>query len=1052
MTKLQNLKKKSLTLVSRNNMENRNDQKCVNNDEIEQVEVGTSVVTVSERKPNTKSNRYGPPPADDLTLSTDPSSLACGKVRKRNGAYEEISIAKIETRIKLMSRGLQVNPIQLARQVMDGVCDGITTREIDILAASFAHEKITDHPDYDVLAARLAVSNHQKETMAPFSEVMRVLHQANQIRDEFMNVVEANAERLDSAIDYDRDNLFTYFGFRTFEHSYSLTIAETDPATGKEVNKCYERPQHMYMRTALELHLDDIDAAIETYDWMSCQYFIHASPTLMNAGKKQNQMSSCFLVAMKEEKTGHKDSIRGIYQTLMNVALISASSGGIGLHCSTVRAEGSPITSAGRPSSGIIPMLIPYEGTAKYVDQGRKRKGAIAVYLEPWHADIEDFLHVKDNTTESKEWQESGKARMRDLHLALWIPDEFMRRVDQDADWSLMCPFYSPDLVDLYGTAFEERYRWYESQGWPYVRKTVKARTIWTAIVDSQIHTGEPYMLYKDAVNRKTNHQNLGTIKSSNLCVAPYTRILTRNGPTPISQLENQEIDIWNGFEWSAVTIRKTGEENKQLLRITLSNGSVLDCTPEHRFYLNPNGVEDPEASLLNATMVEASKLRAGDQLISFYMPMGDSRTLGEGVFVVSVSGLSDLHDTFCFTEEKRHLGMFEGVVTGQCSEIVQYSSSEKTAVCNLASISLKAFVNVGDDGVRTYDYDTLAYVVKMVTRNLDRVIDVNYYPIDEARNSNLSERPMGIGVQGLADAYIAMRFPYDSPEAAKLNREIFETIYFAALDASCELAEEFGEPYPTFYENGGCPVANGQLQFDMWQAEGRPVMLSGRWDWAALRARIAQHGVRNSLLVALMPTASTSQLLGNNESFEPFTDNMYIRNVLSGSFKVVNRQMILDLIDAGLWTDQIRQKIIALGGSIQEIDEIPRNIRELYKTAYDIKQRVMIDQAADRGPFIDQAHSQNCHMAQPTYAAVTSYHMYAWKRGLKTGLYYLRSKAAKEAVKNDIDPALEREMLAKKNAVAVTEIITAEATAPETNNTDGWVCRKEEGCISCGS
>jgi ribonucleoside-diphosphate reductase alpha subunit len=845
------------------------------------------IVTFKAAQPS--NSRYGPPPSE-LKSSNDPSVIACGRVRKRNGNYEEISIAKIERRLKLMSRGLHVDPISLARQVLDSVHDGISVRELDVLAAGFAHEKITDHPDYDVLAARLAVSNHHKETMAPFSEVMRALHAANQIRDNFMQVVERNAARIDGAIDYDRDNLFTYFGFRTFEHSYSLTIVEKDSITGKEVNRCYERPQHMYMRTALELHLDDIEAAIETYNWMSCQYFIHASPTLMNAGKKKAQMSSCFLVAMNEEKDDdHPDSIRGIYQTLLNVALISAASGGIGLHCSIVRAEGSPITSAGRPSSGIIPMLQPYESTANYVDQGRKRKGAVAVYLEPWHADVENFLKIKDNNAESKEWKESGKSRMRDLHIALWIPDIFMQRVDEDGMWSLMCPFYSPDLVDLYGQAFTDRYLYYEQQGWPYVRKTIRARQLWTSIVDSQIHTGEPYMVYKDAVNRKTNHQNLGTIKSSNLC-----------------------------------------------------------------------------------------------------------------------------------------------------SEIVQFSSSEKTATCNLASISLKAFVVIDEDtDERSYDFDTLVYVVKMMTRNLDKVIDRNYYPVPEARNSNFSERPMGIGVQGLADTYIAMRFPYDSPEAAKLNREIFETIYYAALDASCELAEEYDAPYPSY---AGSPVSQGRLQFDMWREEGREVLLSGRWDWDALRARIAKYGVRNSLLVALMPTASTSQLLGNNESFEPFTDNMYIRNVLSGSFKVVNRQMISDLIECGLWNDHLKNKIIAAGGSIQDIEDIPPSIRELYKTAYDIKQRVMLDQAADRGPFIDQSHSQNCHMAQPTLASVTSYHMYGWKKGLKTGLYYLRSKPAKEAVKVTVDPTLEREVIKNIEEAAV-------APVPE-----GWVCRKEEGCVTCSS
>ncbi len=833
-------------------------------------------------------------PNVDLSRSHDPSAIACGRVRKRSGEYEETSLAKIEQRIKVMSRGLHVDPIKLAKQVMESTYDGISTKEIDALAATYAHERITDHPDWDILAARIAVSNHQKETIAPFSEVMRILYDAGQIADDFMRVVEQNADRLDRAIDYDRDNLMSYFGFRTFEHGYSLTIQELDPVSGKVINKRYERPQHMVMRVAVAIHMNDIDAVIESYEWMSCQYFTHASPTLMNAGKKKGQLSSCFLVAMKEEKGDvHPDSVDCIFETVKNCAKISAATGGIGLHCGIVRAEGSPIVSAGRPSSGIIPMLEQFECMAKYIDQGRKRKGAVAIYLEPWHADIEDFLKIKDNNVESEEWKESGKSRLRDLHIALWIPDIFMKRVDNDEDWSLMCPFYSLDLIDLYGTAFEERYMWYEAQGFPYVRKTIKARQLWTAIIDAQIHNGEPYMLYKDAVNRKTNHQNLGTIKSSNLC-----------------------------------------------------------------------------------------------------------------------------------------------------SEILQYSSSDKTATCNLASVSLKAFVE--DDpvnvGKKIYNFDTLAYVIRIMTRNLDRVIDINHYPIQESRYSNFSERPMGMGVQGLADTFFAMRYAYDSPEAAVLNREIFETIYYAALDASCELAEEYGETYPT-YE--GSPVSQGKLQFDMWMEEGRDVVLSGRWDWDALRKRIAKFGVRNSLLVALMPTASTSQLLANNESFEPVTDNMYVRNVLSGSYKVVNRQMVLDLIEAGQWTPEMKNRIIACAGSIQDFDEISPEIRALYKTAWEIKQKVMLDHAADRAPFIDQTASQNCFFSQPTLATLTSYHMYAWSKGLKTGMYYLRSKAAKEAVQVTVDPNMIKELEQSK---------VQKDGEQQQNETEGWVCKREEGCITCSS
>ena len=892
-----------------------------------------SKLSPARRVPNASTRSgYGPPPSD-LKRSQDPSLSECGKVRTRNGDYEEMSISKIERKLKRLSAGLHVNFVELATQVSENVYDGIPTAEIDRLASSASHEKITEHPDYDVLAARIAVDNHQKETMGPFSMVMKALYDAGQIRDDFMEVVTKNADVLDKAIDYNRDNLFTYFGFRTFEHGYGLSIIEIDSNTGKEKKRVYERPQHMWMRVALALHLDDIDEAIETYNWMSCMYFTHASPTLFNAGKKRQQMSSCFLVAMKEEEhdkdaimatvaagqgsVDRPDSIPKIFDTVRDCAMISASSGGIGLHCSVVRGEGSPITSAGQTSSGIIPMLRNFEAMANYVDQGRKRKGAVAVYLEPWHPDIEDFLQIKENAPETQAWKDAGKKRMRDLHMAMWIPDIFMQRVEEDANWSLMCSFYSPDLIDLYGDAFTERYKQYESMGAPYVRKTMKARELWTMIVDAQIHSGEPYMVYKDAVNRKTNHKNLGTIKSSNLC-----------------------------------------------------------------------------------------------------------------------------------------------------SEIVQYSSSEKTAVCNLASLSLKSFVDEDegsgidyeDTGVKVYDHETLAYVVKMVTRNLNRIIDINYYPTPEARASNLSERPMGIGVQGLADTYIRMGYPYDSEEAAQLNREIFETIYYAAMEASCELAMEAGESYPSF---PGSPVSKGEFQFDMWRAEGREVNLSGRWDWDALRIKVKRYGVRNSLLVALMPTASTSQLLGNNEAFEPYTNNMYIRTVLSGSYKVVNRQMILDLIKIGLWTEELKNKIIALGGDIQYLDEIPFAIRELYKTSYGLKQRVILDQAADRAPFVDQSMSLNIHMATPTYAAVTSMHMYGWKKGLKTGMYYLRSKPAKEAVAVTVNPALEKEMerqLSSRSASVVTVVEKEEIKQPlqddggDQQQDAGWVCRMEDGCLSCVS
>lgn len=992
---------------------------------------GATKASPGRRVPKPRDTGYGPPPRGE---ASGPAEEIL--VTKRDGQTERFSIGKIESRLRTLSAGLCVNLRDLVKEVDDGVYSGIRTAEIDRLAARRAHERITDHPDYDVLAARLVVSNHQKETMPLFSAVMRVLHQSGQLRDDFMEAVDRWHDELDAAIDDGRDNLLTYFGFRTFEHTYALRVAERGE-DGVETSRIYERPQHMWMRVALALHKDTgLDAVLETYDWMSCLYFTHASPTLFNAGTVRQQLASCFLVATKETGGRHADSIEGIYQTLLQTAVISKNGGGIGMHISTVRAEGSPIESAGRPANGIIPMLQPFEATANYVDQGRKRKGAIAVYLEVWHADVLDFLRLKENTPESKRWKETGKARCRDLHLALMVPDLFMARAERGETWSLMCPFYCPDLPGLYGEAFERRYLEYETRGAPYVRGTIAARTLMERVCKAQIHTGEPYMLYKDAINYKSNQSNLGTIRSSNLCVHGDTCVLTRDGYVPIGPLEDRQVDVWNGHEWSEVTVRRTGS-GRELLRLAFSNGSTLQCTPEHTFYVVGAARETQKTT--------AGALTPGDELVGWSLPAdvncalpGVEAEQTSGVRLVGVQRVRGRHDTFCFTEPRRGTGMFEGVLAGNCAEIVQYSDSSKTAVCNLASVSLKSFVVDGEDGP-VFDYDSLRYVVRVMTRNLDRVIDITYYPTEECRRSNLSERPMGIGVQGLADALIAMRVPYDSPEADELNRDIFETIYYAAIEQSCELAEEAGEPYPSYWENGGCPAAHGKLQFDLWRERGQAVELSGRWDWDALKSRIARHGLRNSLVTCVMPTASTSQLLGNNESWEPYTNNLYVRTVLSGSYKVVTRQMLLDLIEAGLWTPELKQLVIARGGCIQDLAEIPEEIRRLYQTSFELSQRRILDQARIRAPFVDQSISQNCHMTDATVGKVSSYHMYAWKLGLKTGLYYLRGQQAKEAVKVSVAPELLR--------APVPETPEDDAAV---GGEDGWVCTKEEGCVSC--
>jgi ribonucleoside-diphosphate reductase subunit M1 len=702
--------------------------------------------------------------------------------------------------------------------------------ELDNLAAETAATMTTDHADYAVLAARIAVSNLHKETKKHFSEVMDDLFnivneflgtKAPMISEFHHKIIMENAERLNSAIVYDRDFGYNYFGFKTLERSYLLKIK----------GKIAERPQHMLMRVAVGIHGEDIDAAIETYNLLSERYFTHASPTLFAAATPRPQLSSCFLLSMSD------DSIEGIYDTLKQCALISKSAGGIGVNVHCIRAKGTYIAGTNGISNGLVPMLRVYNNTARYVDQGgNKRPGAFAIYLEPWHGDVFEFLDLKKNTGKEE-------VRARDMFYALWIPDLFMKRVESNGMWSLMCPHSCPGLFDSWGEDFEKLYEGYEAEG-RFLRQ-VKAQDLWFAIIESQVETGTPYMLFKDACNRKSNQQNVGTIRCSNLC-----------------------------------------------------------------------------------------------------------------------------------------------------TEIVEYSSKDEIAVCNLASIALNMFVTT-KNGSKVYDFAKLKEVSKTVTKNLNKIIEVNFYPVPEARRSNMRHRPIGIGVQGLADAFIMMRLPFESPEAMKLNQQIFETIYYGALEASCELAMELGtyETYP------GSPVSKGILQYDMWNKT--PTDL---WDWAALKAKIAEHGVRNSLLVAPMPTASTAQILGNNESFEPYTSNVYNRRVLSGEFQVVNHHLIRDLTERGLWDDDMKNNIIASNGSIQGIDEIPVDIREIYKTVWEISVKNQIQMAADRGAFIDQSQSFNIHVAEPNYGKLTSIHFHAWKMGLKTGMYYLRTKPAANAIQFTVD------------------------------------------------
>lgn len=784
-------------------------------------------------------------------------------VIKRNGRKELVKFDKITARVKKLCYGLHpsVDPLKIAMKVIEGVFDGVTTSQLDNLAAEVAATNAVTHPDYALLASRIAVSNLHKSTKKSFSEAAKDLYEfvdpktdqnASLIAEDVYQIISENADYFDSNIIYDRDFNYDFFGFKTLERSYLLKIN----------GEVAERPQQMLMRVSIGIHKNDLEAAIATYNYMSQGWFTHATPTLFNSGTPKPQMSSCFLLTMKE------DSIGGIYDTLKQCAKISQNAGGIGLAIHDIRAKGSYIKGTNGTSNGIVPMLKVFNDTARYVDQGGgKRKGSFAVYVEPWHSDIFDFLELKKN--HGKEEQ-----RARDLFYALWIPDLFMERVEQDGDWTLMCPNECPGLVDSHSDDFKALYTKYEKEG--KGRKTIKAQELWFKIMESQIETGTPYMLYKDAANGKSNQQNLGTIRSSNLC-----------------------------------------------------------------------------------------------------------------------------------------------------TEIIEYTSEDEVAVCNLASVALPKYVKDGE-----FDHQKLFEVTYQATKNLNKIIDENYYPIVEARNSNMRHRPIGLGVQGLADTFIMMRFPFDSPEARQLNKDIFETIYYAACTASKDLAKA-EEAYSTF---DGSPASEGKLQFDLWD-----VKPSNRWEWDILKEEIKEHGMRNSLLVAPMPTASTAQILGNNECFEPYTSNIYTRRTLSGEFIIVNKHLLRDLTKLGLWDEDMKNRLIAANGSVQNINEIPENLKLLYRTAWEISQKSIIEMAADRGPYICQSQSLNIFMENANFGKLTSMHFYGWKKGLKTGMYYLRTKAATDAIKFTVDKKY-------KEAPTAESMIAAEQEA------EAMACSIENGpdCEMC--
>ena len=1109
------------------------------------------------------------------------------QVIKRDGTLQEVSFDKILQRVKKIGNEvippLTINYSQLIMKVIDQLYDRIPTYVIDELTAEQCAALTTKHLDYATLANRIVVSNNHKITTNSFYTAMETLYTHQDIHGvqkplislDIWAIIQHNQTALERIINYERDYLFDYFGFKTLERSYLLR------ANGVLV----ERPQHMWLRVALGIHFADLLAVKETYDLLSQKYFTHATPTLYNAGTPHPQMSSCYLLSLEA------DSIDGIYNTLKECAQISKWAGGIGLHIHNIRATGTPIVGTNGQSNGIVPMLQVFNATARYVDQGGgKRNGSFAIYLEPWHADVEMFLELKKNHGDEE-------LRARDLFYALWIPDLFMEKVKEDADWALFCPHKCPGLADCYGEAFKQLYNQYVAEG--KANKVMKARVLWFKILDSQMETGTPYLLYKDAANQKSNQQNLGVIKSSNLCVAPETLILTDKGYFEIKTLEGQQINVWNGEEFSATTVYKTGV-NQELLTIETSDGCTLDCTPYHKFYIQNTTDNDHDA-------IEASKLKVGDTLIqceypiingteiyhtnnyafsptivpinaslqtkidwlSQYCSAGlytsnivndtlyishmhstmvsdinvllqtsslnetlhilspiyktvvlqiklllqtcgihstiiidtlnttlivkpaelyklialgftslrdtvrfDSKCSAEakhtGATIKKVTRTGRMADTYCFNESKKHAGIFNGILTAQCTEIIEYSDAEETAVCNLASISLSKFINSD----KTFNYDLLHQVTKVVTTNLNKIIDVNFYPTEKTRVSNLLHRPIGIGVQGLADAFALMDIAYHSDEALQVNKLIFETLYHAALERSNELAQarqpemqliqrERENDYVQGYENifvtstyattskqylssrdyvrrtdyalselinrvkpipneldnlakehlgaystfTGSPAAKGQLQFDLWGTSPS----SDRYDWKKLKTAIITHGLRNSLLVAPMPTASTSQILGNNECFEPFTSNIYSRRTNAGDFVLVNKYLMAELQKLGLWNDDLKNNIIANKGSIQQITHLPANIKQKYKIVWEIPMKHLIDMAADRGAFICQSQSLNLWLEDPDYKTLTSMHFYGWEKGLKTGIYYLRRKAKHQAQQFTIVPKEEK-------------------------------------------
>ena len=1074
-------------------------------------------------------------------------------VLKRNGKREAISFDKILKRIKSLGKHFNLQHIifaQLAIKVIDQLYDNIQTTKIDELTAEQCASMSSIHPDYTKLASAIVISNLHKNTSNCYYETTKKLYDYRDsnnnsfrlIKTSIMEIIEAHKDSINAMIDYERDYFFDYFGFKTLERAYLMRCNKV----------IVERPQHLIMRVAITIHGSNMEKVKETYDLMSQKYFIHATPTLFNAGTPRPQLSSCYLLGMED------DSIEGIFNTLKECAQISKWAGGIGLHAHNIRANGSYIRGTNGTSNGLIPMLGVFNKTARYVDQGGKRNGSFAIYIEPHHPDIEDFLDLKKNHGDEE-------SKCRDLFYALWISDLFMERVIGNKIWSLFCPDKCPGLSDCHSDAYRELYLKYENEG--KFNKQINARDLWIKILDSQVETGTPYILYKDAANNKSNQKNLGTIKSSNLCVAPETLILTREGHLRIENFKNQEVEVWNGESFSKTTIYQTSVSS-ELLEVHTSDGCVLNCTKYHKFYIKDehlnttkiveaqdlkNGMIISESSFpiisnsnilldaysigLNTSeqfvpinysleskilwfsgyidsvginkfnkivvnnknkefmmnikyMLQTCGLNVSVSYTDYYanffsLSYSQVQILNKvglvsekckllvyetsiaiedtNIYITNVVDNKRIDKTYCFNEELKHAGIFNGLITSQCTEIIEYSDSKETAVCNLASLGLAMFVK--ED--KTFDYDKLYEVTQVVTNNLNNVIDINYYPTPKTRKSNFKHRPIGIGVQGLADVFFKMDLPFISDEAKEINIKIFETIYYASLEKSMLLAKErfktmrflkqqydlnnwtfisdedecreyniynvtdasilasisndkvidealkIANPIKAEIENldltycgayssfKGSPASFGQLQFDLWNV----TPTSGRYDWTTLKENIMTYGIRNSLLVAPMPTASTSQILGNNECFEPITSNIYSRKTLAGDFVLVNKYLVEELLKLGLWNEELKNSIIANKGSVSHIQNLSPHLKEKYKIVWEMPMKEIINMSRDRGAFICQSQSLNLWIEDPDSKILTNMHFYSWKAGLKTGIYYLRRKARHQAQQFTIEP-----------------------------------------------